>query len=301
MIPVPAGWTERRSGNATLLVPLDQSIAQSIRVDERVAPLRAFTAIIADVLQRSPAFIQQTMRPPTRFLTDEGEFASAVTILGSERGRPVAHVIVAVVAEDIFNVYDGRSSAEAVGDLEQTVHALAKHHRQYLGIRRRRFYFRPAPGWHVVGGLHLDVAMFPADYPLHTSIIQVWAALPIASVGMTTPIDELDRQDDAAGLALDGNQSLVPSPLNTRTLRGLEWRRARYGFSGLRVFRHVVELRDEVFAYRFRFDCGDHDLVERHREMFLDVIATAEPLPVPIAPVATPGPASDLSLLLGVD
>ena len=301
MIPVPPGWSERRSGNATLLVPLEPSV-QSIRIDERVTPLRAFPAIVAEVLQRSPAFVQTSKRAINRLMTDEGEFAAAVTIGGVERTRSVWHAIAVVFGDDVFTVYDGRTTEPSFDELERVVRDLAKRHRQYFGVRRRRFYFRPPPGWHVVGGLHLDAAMFPGDYPVHTSVMQVWPAMPLVAIGSTTPIDDLDRQDDAAGLALDPTVSLGGTPLQTRGgLAGHEWRRVRYGFSGFKVVRHIVELRDQVYAYRFRLDCGDHDQVDRHRELFFQMIATAAPLPAPVVEVAARSPASDLSLLLGVD
>ena len=301
MIPVPPGWSERRSGNATLLVPLEPNV-HSIRIDERITPLRAFRTIITEVLQRSPAFGQTSSRAINRFMTDEGEFAAAMTVGGVERTRSVWHVIAAVFGDDVFTVYDGRTTGPSFDELERTVFELAKRHRQYFGVRRRRFYFRPPPGWHVVGGLHLDVAMFPGDYPVHTSVMQVSPAMPLVAIGAATPIDDLDRQDDAAGLALEPSVSLAGTPLQTRGgLAGYEWRRVRYGFSGFKIARHIVELRDQVYAYRFRLDCGDHDQVDRHRDLFFQMIATASPLPVPVLEAPARSPASDLSLLLGVD
>jgi len=270
----------------------------AIQVEQRVTPLRAFPAIVADVLSQNQHFVPVHTNAGQRFLTDEGEVAAATVVTGTDRGRGVTHVIAAVFAEDFYNVFDGRvTDSDGVAAMKQTVHELATRHRLHLGHRRRRFYFRPIDDWHVVRGLYLDVAMFPIEYPRRVSVIQVWAAIPVGAEGTALAIEEIDRQDRDAGLVLEPGQPLGASPIRTPLLAGHEWRRRLAGPGGLQFVRQFVELRDARYIYRLRLDGNEHDELGRHRELFKQVIGSVEP----IAAVRTTVATADLSLVLGVD
>lgn len=278
-----------------MLVPRSGAVA--IRVDQRLVPLRNFSAAITFALSRTPAFTTVESAPGERFLTDEGEVAAITTIIGQERGTSVTRVIAAVYAEDFYNLFDGRVPGADTGEMRTIVRDLAKRHRLHLGARQRRFFFRPIDGWHRVTGLYLDVAMFPAEYPKRVSVIQVWAAVPVHMESGAPAIDELDRADRTAGLTLEPGQQLAAIPMRTRTLAGHEWRRRLTGAGGLRFVRHFVEMRDARYVYRLRLDCNEHDEVERHRGLFRSVVGSVEPISTP----AAPPPLATLSDMWSID
>ena len=301
MIPCPPGWTERRSGDSSLLVPRAGTMA--ILVDQRVAPLRTMRAITTELCARHPEFTPQRASAVEPFVTLEGEHAAAFTLSGTERGNKVVHAIAVVYADDFYNCFDGRAAAEDAPELEGIVIDVARRHRLYLGVRRRRFGFRPVSDWHIVGGLYLDVAMFPPDYPKRVSVVQVWAAQPIA-LETEAAIDEMDRQDREAGLTLEPGQGLGASPMRTPRLIGQEWRRTLVGPGGLRFVRQMIELRDNIYAYRMRLDAVDHDRLSVHRLQFAELVGSVEP--VPAAQLATPAAkdttaASEMSQLWGIE
>lgn len=295
MLPCPDGWIERRSGDSSLLVPRHGAVA--IRVDQRLVPLRNFSAAIAFALSRTPHFAAGETTPNERFLTDEGEIAVITTIVGRERGSLVTRVVAAVYADDFYNLFDGRVPDGDAGEMKTMIRDLAKRHRLHLGARQRRFFFRPIDGWHRVTGLYLDVAMFPAEYPKRVSVIQVWAAVPIHLESGALAIDALDRADRLAGLTLEPGQHLAANPMRTRTLAGHEWRRRLAGPGGLRFVRQFVELRDARYVYRLRLDGNEHDELDRHRELFRAVVSSVEAIPAP----TTPAPISTLSEIWSID
>lgn len=269
----------------------------AIRVEQRVTPLRDIGWILRDVMVRNPELLVTSWSRAERFYTDEGEPAVLAVLAGTERGAPISHAVAVVYAEDFYNTFDGRTPSADATQLRGLVMDIAKRHRLYLGERRRRFYFRPIDDWHLVPGLDLDVAMFPAEYPQRISVIQVWPAMPLR-LEVGSAIDEIDRADRDAGLVLEPNQPLGPSAIRTSRLAGQEWRRRLAGAGGLVFSRHVVELRDDRYVYRLRFDCNAHDDVRRHGQLFKAVVGSVEPLPAATAVAAAE---AELSFLWSVE
>jgi len=275
----PHDWHHRRSGDVFMYMPRATSSGFVITYAERVTPLRSLVTHVRETLQSDPGFEVEQVFMVARFLTLEGEFGARVLIRGKRHDQPVAHVVAAVFVEDFSTRITARiTDLDRVDELVTMVTQLAQHDQLGLGVRRRRrFMFLPPPGWHVVPGIGLEVALFAPEYPRSHACIVVSPAEPI-SASTRHPKVMLEEQDARQGLP--PASEVATRLLDTRTtlLVAEEWTSTRSLAVG-RMIRYLAVLHDANFYYMVRLEALEHPGLGAQHQAFIELVGSVESLP----------------------
>jgi hypothetical protein len=218
--------------------------------------------------------------PVQRFQTRENELGSRVILQGTVDGVPVTHYIAAVFAEDFCSRLSARiTDMESLPSFVELADNLIRNEQLGLGIRRRRFLFSRPPNWHAIEH-GLDVALYPPEYPLSYTCIWVSAA-DIRSCSRN-PKEELAAEDARQGLHDESASRIefvavsLPSGLSGKIFQ--EVRRAN---AGPALLRDLAIIQDDSYDYCVRVEAVWHDSLPAHRNVFLRLLESIEPLPVP--------------------
>lgn len=291
MILPPHDWHHRRSGDVFMYMPRQTPAGCILTYAERVTPLRSLATHARETLASDPEFEPQQVFMVTRFLTHEGEFGGRVLIKGKRGAQPVAHVIAAVFAEDFSTRLTARvTDMNRLDEVVALVTQLAQSDRLGLGIhRRRRYMFLPPTGWHVVPGIGLEVALFPAAYPRSHACIVVSPAEPL-SLTNQHPRLLLEEQDARQGLPPP--EHVESGLLDTRSnlLTAEEWTTVRDLPGVGKMVRFLAVLLDGHYYYPLRLEALAHDDLAAQRRTFVELVGSIEPLPFGQPEPATSSP-----------
>lgn len=249
------------------------------RYCERVHPLQSLRDLTREVTSLDRDFRILEVGPVKRISTIENELGSRVVVQGTARGAFVAYYVGAVFAEDFCSRLELRVTAQVeLPRMIDLADALIQQHRIGLGLRRRRFFFSPPVGWHPIEH-GLEVALYPPEYPLSTSCIWVGAAEPRTQAGgLRQALEEGDRRQ---GLHNENLTRIGSVAVNLpQGLSGEIFQTARRANVGPVVLRDLAILEDETYCYTVRLESLWHESLPAHREIFLQLLATIEPLPV---------------------
>lgn len=280
MILPPENWHQRRSGDRYIYMPREEP-GCVLSYAERLSPLRSIRAQLREVMADDPGFRPEKAFPNVRFVTDEGEFGSHTMALGARHGQQVAHIVASVFAEDFATQLAARVTD--IGRLDQfreLVAEIARADRLNLGIRRRRYAFRPPPSWHLVPEMSLDAAFFAPNYPKTRSCIVISAAEPI-QLTANTPKEWLDELDRRRGLLPADETALAPTPTRQQELESEQWKSVRDVGIG-KMVRYLVVLRDDRYFYPLRLEALDHEGIEAEHMTLLETAGTVESLRTPV-------------------
>jgi hypothetical protein len=276
VIPAPAGWRRTACAGATLFVPPEGNATGWLRYRERVAPLADFAALVAGALAEVPEWRLTASSPRESLTTAEGEHAFLIALDGELSGRACRRFVAAVYGDDFANVIDlvarDAERAGAWGELARTlVHDLALG----LGVRPRRFFYRPPAGWQGLA-TGLVANWYPLAFPSDATTLAVYPANPIAAHPDAVFAAVLDEQA-ARGLTLA--RVVGPEPfVADEGLTGRRWQIAGTR-DGASLHRELVVLHQPPFIYTLHLDSAREDRLEAHRETFLAVARSARAVP----------------------
>lgn len=257
-----------------------------IRYRERVRPVRRILDAAQSVVLADPEFIPASFLPAELLQTAEGEYAALVTLDGSYRGQPARRFVGSVLTEDFATELDVLAPyPERFAALHKLATSLLKSDLLQLGVRPRRFFYTPPPGWNaLVSGLvatyyppefpqvHAELSVPPAE-PLRRSVLVVYAAITQA--------------DAAAGLATE--HEFGPDPVSSdHGLRGRQWYTILKSPAQLRLFRYVVLFQDEHYTYTLRLQSDSQAHLSAQHKSLVAVCRSVRPLPAVDAVAARP-------------
>jgi hypothetical protein len=273
MIALPQHWRAQLDGTSLIAAHPAGSEVATLRYDERLYPLLSPPELLAAQLRRMSGFAPRSQSAFERLVTDEGEYAAAVTVEG-ELGNADARAEVAwVIADDCYAqlllVVKRREYFEEV-------HALARQlvlsDRQLLGIRRRRYLYDAPVGWRSVTRIGSRTDWFSDEDAASSSVITVWPAFP----GPGTASAIVARQ-----IAMDRNTGVSADPIQTSPIV------SDHGLSGtlwslgsqppMQLLREFVVFTDERYLYPLRLESTTRDA----RECFASVARSIRPIPAP--------------------
>lgn len=288
MIPRLKGWRKRQLAEGVLFTPADDDGREAIFYRERVRPLLPIEALVDDLLARHPEFSAPEVTRKEQLITYEGEYAVLITIRGTFDGKPAQSDLGFVLTDDFYAATSAFTRApERFADATDRARALVLRDRQMLGVRRRRFLYSPPAGWH--GVPH----EFVIDWRADDALITVWPATPLGGGDGRSALDELLSDERAQGFELHG--SVGPEPLQSQHgLKGHAWEIiGRFGAQPI-LYRDIVVFEDRRYLYFLRLQSVNLETRPAHRQIFADVVRSAQPIPE--SRQATYAP--DLSLLL---
>lgn len=269
MIFAPNGWTTDASTGVVRFVAPGGINAGLIEYSERQRPVRLLSSLIT----QGPiitGFLGHKVGPIQRVITKEGEYGAIVEIDGEFQGLAARGVLACVFGDDFYNRIAGVASHES-DRIGYIVLDIARSDAQFFGRRRRRrFVYAPPAGWQALH-VNLETTWFPSDYPGHAASITVQPAMP-NEFGVRAALCAALMEDVTLGSS--GDVRLAPE--NRFGLRGELWRREYPREQGLPWLLEVIILCDDSFCYPFRY-LGLSD--ERDRDLFFNVIGSAEPIP----------------------
>lgn len=287
MFLCPDGWHEWRAGDGLRYTPRQERVHCVMTYRERVTPIRAFPKLLHEALAEDAEFEIGEKSKITRLYTDEGEYAALIVVRGMFRGRPIAHIVSAVFADDFSTLLDARVEADYIDQYSQLVLELTKADRLELKVRRRRYGFIPPAGWHPIAGLGLELVLMPPNYPsLHASIT-MYPAQPLAAAPDPHELQSLHDERVGLGPAKEVRNLAMVGPVE-RELRGEEWRTTRElpNKQG-KLVRYQVVLRDERYLYVAKLEAFECDELEALHRAFSETVGTIEPIPLPLAERST--------------
>jgi hypothetical protein len=230
-----------------------------IRYRERVRPIRSIAELVRAQCDAS-RFSVERIAGPEAIVTAEGEHGALVTIDGMHDGVVAQRTIGYVFADDFYAHVSGLAFArERFAPVAEAVRRLTLGDTHMLGIRRRRFQYRPPAGWRrsAQPSLFHDVWAPPGG----DGTITVCPALPAGS-----PLAALGSPDDA-------------EPVVTRRLAGPAWT------THAERSRRLVVLNDGRYQYPLLLECAASSWSE-HVTCFDEVVESAEPVPMASGPRA---------------
>lgn len=269
MITTPPGWTSTTHGDEVVLSP-PRGIPGRVTYLERRRPARELAELI-DVHAPAPGFEVERVSPPRAILTDEGEYALAVTYHGSVGGSRVTRPEAFVMGDDFYAHLAGSTTPEH-GDLfTRVVQTLARTDAHMLGVRRRRYLHVPPLGWH-----GQRVATFHSRWaPDDGTGTEAWAMAAV-------PASEVSALDVFHALATrtPGGYRLDAAPYQVHSAAGLSGR--GWELTGVRdgepSIRQIVILEDRRYLYPL---CIDHAarLAAPMRAHFAALVGSVRSLP----------------------
>jgi hypothetical protein len=250
--------------------------AGRIRVHHARGPVRAadgaLAAAAAELRRRATHVMIEAC---DRLSTREGEYAALGRITGRMGGAPFeVHVGVVLGDTSYAELHVLARRPDLIARFRRLARELVAGYELGLGdLRRRRFVYRPPPGW--VGEAHHRATAWRApDHPRRHGIITVADAMPErggsiaeatadALAACSFPLDPGSRRrvklEHAAGLRGDYCEALAAG--------------------GDRLFE-VIALGDDRYIYRVAMEAAVDELAAR-RTILEALVESIEPLPSP--------------------
>jgi len=179
-----------------------------VRYYER-RPVRRFKDLVLDLLAEDRDFDARSFTSPRRAMTTEGEVAAWIAVDGVFANERAARFIGAVYADDFIAAIDALAfTPRASRTIIATARELLAGVSLGLGVRRRRFYYAPPPGWTGIaaGG---ETSWMPPDFPRHRAIIVVPPAEPCADAASVVA-DRFLEDEQQRGFMLSGIVNVKP-------------------------------------------------------------------------------------------
>jgi hypothetical protein len=272
VIALPPSWRRTSSVGADVFASPDRAI--QIRYRSRIAPLRRAAAVIDEALAALPEWHTEQTAPRERFVTREGEHAFGAPATGTWLGQPARRYIAAIYGDDFYDVLD----AIALGDrpIVAPARELAQTAMLRLGIRRRRYFYEPPPGWHG-HATGLAASWFPPLFPARPTTIVVYPANP-TNERPHTIYDAMVAQHAAEGSEV--RELEHPMPFVARSgLEGMHWRFALVAPGAVPIARDLVVFARKPYTYALQLD-SLHQLDFDLCSVFLALAASVEPVGV---------------------
>ncbi len=285
MIPRLEGWAwEARADSITLAA--SAPAVGSIRYRERLRPLERLGDLLrhhAPVTERVSAL--QVLGEPSKLVTCEGEYGAFVELDAVVDGQEQRWALAFVFIDDAYACLEGSAPRGHGTYLANTVRRLALQDRHQLGVRRRRYLFRPPP-WQALMIGNATAHYLPYEYPTDPSRIIVYPAIPFpASFVPTIDLQRTLGEDIAVTKAGPPSGFVVIDRVPSVSLSvpsglpGTRWRFSGHWRDGLPLLRDIVLLRDSRYAYSLELvtDAVHAAVACSHFEA---VFASIEPIPV---------------------
>ncbi len=286
MIPTLAGWAAELLPRGVVFTHPDGPDVARVFYAERVRPLRRLGPLVRGIVATTPGFVATAWGAPERLVTADGEHAAAITVIGTQHGRPAQRDFGFVFGDDFFSSIGGLCLRPGIEDeLGAVVRDLTRRDVHALGVRRRRFEYAAPGGWQPLAQ-RLAVQWLPPGYPANQSWLVVYPANPIAIVdAAATPLTVIDNAFaylDEIGYAVEAKGELEEFVVTTG-LRGHRQRvRARRREGAGVLVLEVAILCDARYAYVVEFWCHDPVRWAEQHAAFESVVASIVPVPVPM-------------------
>lgn len=279
MIPRLEGWTWQPRRDGVTLSVARPELRATIHSVEGLRSLDQLGRLLREErLPLGAIGTQRVCRALESIVTNEGEYAT----VGRFEGDTTTWVLGFVFADTGYTYLEGSALPEHGDALETVVHDLVRAERVQLGIRRRRYLFRP-PRWRRVtlGGLTAHFVQDPADA---SPRISVYPAIPCTAGEM--PALDLQRvlgEDlltSSPGPSSDFAIIARADPAAIEVASGLTGTRWRFAgrWGDQPVARDIVVLRDEGHAYTAEL-VTPPDRVATARSVFDAVVDSIQPVP----------------------
>ncbi len=278
MIGHPRGWTRLALADGTLLVPPGGLEAGAVRYRERVRPLRRLGELIETVAARG--LTSARLVATEELLTLEGEHAAVARVGGLLHGVPAQRDLGVVFGDDHLALLDGTCHLEEhFAAFSQAVRDLVLTDSHALGVRRRRYRYRPPADWQpVVRGFITD--WIPPFYPRDAATLTVYAANPLPP-SWTGGLERL----------LAGAAAHELEVTDTRGFTAIESRAGLTGTAievvgrhrGERALRSVASLWDDRYLYSMELVSRSPPRWDEHLAALAGVVASVVPAPRPTA------------------
>jgi hypothetical protein len=211
--------------------------------------------------------------------TAEGEYGAHVTIAGKVNGAPAQRDIGVVFGDDFYAMLSALCVVpERFAEFSSSVATLVKLDSHALGVRRRRFFYDPPPGWQ---GLPrgFTTEWSPLDFPRDLSLMHVFPANPVSELPQAV-LEQMLAEDRAGGFAQEELKG--PEPVRSdHGLMGQAWHIVgRFGDKP-RSLRDLVVYKDARFLYSMRLETMQENLHAQHLAMFREVAKSARAIPSP--------------------
>lgn len=186
MISVPTGWTLEHLPEAiSLSHPRGGSVAR-IHYKERAGRPKRVKVLAREILGAWPHLFVSSIGPIERMVTTEGELAAVVPATCTLSGRAVQVELGFVIIDDFFSSSMAMTfEASVANEVKAALRDIVRQDNLALGIRRRRFQYRPPARWQPVRR-SLSTEWIPPDYPAHDVTLLVYPANPISVAGRAT-------------------------------------------------------------------------------------------------------------------
>lgn len=277
MISRLEGWTWDVHGGGVTLSWQRNPGCGVIRYRERLRPLRS----LAEVVRDKPAGVDVTITrigEVTPLMTHEGEFAAAVDLEGTSKEMPVQYSIGVVFADDWYSelvaVAHGRAQFSMFAG---TMRELLRGDQLMLGVRRRRYSYKPPAGWSGYSRLPMFATWFPPEFPSSPTSITMYPAIPATQHGELN-IAHL-RLGPVAPAQILGELSPRSDVQMESGLVGSGWNFAIRDEAGRDLVRRVIMLRDERYIYASHLDARPSD-IDRWIATWKELVESIQPLPL---------------------
>jgi hypothetical protein len=274
VIAPPPDWVRHIGAQLVSLYPPEGG--GRIRCYERIRPARTLSQVVAFVVEQDPAFRLVALDAPARVLTTEGEHAGWVRVTGVRDDAPSVRFVGAVFTDEFVLALD---AMVAVPDRALRIEAVARElllgATFGLGVRRRRFYYEPPPGWQpLLAGL--VASWYPPGFPDDHVTIVVHPAAPSHEPAAVT-FDAFLAGEQARGAAVEGKVE-ENEIVAAGGLAGRHWSFAtRRGAQHLH--REVVVFTAAPYTYALRMESTSTTRLDEHRAIFAAVARSAQPVP----------------------
>jgi hypothetical protein len=256
--------------------------------EEIVTPLRTLPELIRETCDGDAEFEPLEPGPSVSSVTNEGEYAGRMIIRGRHHGRPIAHIVSAIFAEDFSTRLAARVEMDHLQDSIRLVDELTLGDRLALGVRRRRCRYTPPRGWHPLPGLGLEITFVPPDYPRTDAGITVSPAEPLETT--LDPLQVEHDNDARAAVTAGPGRTVMTRPEKMGVpLSGEEWTLIRPHANGPgKLVQHLVVLRDSRYMYSAKLDAVETDGFEALDEAFVAMMGSIEGIPIARETAAAP-------------
>jgi hypothetical protein len=282
MIAIPPGWRTLRGEHGLILTPIGGA-GTVVEYVEVVRPLAEIAAVVDAVLARDPRFQVDAIAAPERLVTNEGELGALAIVDGHVDDRPARRAIGVTFADDHFALTSGLAlEPDQRAALAGTVRALVIGDCHMLGVRRRPFRYEAPVGWRAhPRGFHETAWRVPGA----AAAITVWPAWPL---GNGSPDDVAALVEGAASSPeFTIAQRVGPRPAWGRSgLEGRAWDFVGTAPGGRAELRAIAVLHDHRYVYPSRLEVVLDGPTPGHREAFLALVASIEPIPLPLGSAA---------------
>jgi hypothetical protein len=276
VIPPILGWRMDLLPNGAAFTHPDGSQVGTIHYRSRARPVQRIGGLVRHILAHTPGFTADSISAPERLLTLDGEHAGLVTVTGRQNDVPAQRDLGFVFADDWFSSVGGLCLADELRPrFTALVRELTTLDVHVLGVRRRRFEYQPPPGWQPLAH-DLVTEWLPPDYPSNLTTLTVFAANPTDLV--QTPTQEVI----VAGLERAGYRVERSAQTTLTTDSGLPGTRHVVELTkARRVFRDMVQLRDDRYVYPLELNSADERRWPAHQDIFAQLVRSIRPVPPP--------------------